>query len=107
MVADDAGVAGLVCFGYPFHPPGQPEKLRVAHLENLKTPALFLQGTRDTFGTEDEVRQYSLSKKIRILFLPDGDHSFKPRAASGRTEKQNVEQAIAEAATFLKGLAKG
>jgi hypothetical protein len=107
MVADEAGVAGLVCFGYPFHPPGQPEKLRVAHLENLKTPALFLQGARDTFGTEDEVRQYSLSKRIRILFLPDGDHSFKPRAASGRTEKQNVEQAIAEAATFLKGLTRG
>ena len=44
MVADEAGVAGLVCLGYPFHPPGQPEKLRVAHLEKLKTPALFLQG---------------------------------------------------------------
>ena len=107
MVADEAGVAGLVCFGYPFHPPGQPEKLRVAHLENLKTPSLFLQGTRDTFGTEDEVRQYPLSKKIRILFLPDGDHSFKPRAASGRTEKQNVEEAIVAAVSFLRTLAKG
>jgi hypothetical protein len=106
MVADDAAVAGLVCLGYPFHPPGQPEKLRVAHLEHLKTPALFLQGTRDAFGTEDEVSGYSLSKRIRIHFLPDGDHSFKPRAASGRTEKQNVEEAIAEVVAFLEGLAK-
>jgi uncharacterized protein len=101
MVADEAGVAGLVCFGYPFHPPGQPDKLRVAHLENLKTSSLILQGERDAFGTREEIARYPLSKKIRILFLPDGDHSFKPRAASGRTEKQNVEQAISEAAAFL------
>src|SRR5512140_888470 len=107
MVADEAGVAGLVCLGYPFHPPGQPEKLRVTHLEKLRTPALFLQGERDAFGTRDEILGYSLSKKIRILYLPDGDHSFKPRAASGRTEKQNVEEAVAEAAGFLRTLAKG
>src|SRR5512141_1152234 len=107
MVADEAGVAGLVCLGYPFHPPGQPEKLRVAHLEKLRTPALFLQGERDAFGTRDEILGYSLSKRIRILYLPDGDHSFKPRAASGRTEQQTVEEAVAEAAGFLRTLAKG
>lgn len=107
MVADEAGVAGLVCFGYPFHPPGQPEKLRVAHLEHLKTTALFLQGERDAFGTKDEVPQYSLSRKIRVLFLPDGDHSFKARASSGRTEKQNLDEAVAAAAAFLRGLVKG
>ncbi|MEO8054869.1 MAG: alpha/beta fold hydrolase [Acidobacteriota bacterium] len=104
MVADEAGVAGLVCLGYPFHPPGQPDKLRVAHLEELKTPALFLQGTRDTFGSEDEVSRYSLSKKIRIHFLPDGDHSFKPRASSGRTEKQNLDEAVALVSGFLGSL---
>ena len=102
MVADEAEVGGLVCLGYPFHPPGQPEKLRVAHLEALQTPALFLQGTRDSFGTEDEISRYSLSKKIRILFLPDGDHSFKPRASSGRTEAQNVAEAIALVVAFLE-----
>ena len=106
MVADEAGVAGLVCLGYPFHPPGQPEKLRVSHLEGLKTPALIVQGERDAFGTREEVAGYRLSKKIRIHFLPDGDHSFKPRAASSRTEKQNLDEAIAEVAEFLEGLAK-
>jgi hypothetical protein len=106
MVADEAGVAGLVCLGYPFHPPGQPDKLRVAHLEHLKTPALIVQGERDAFGTRDEVSRYSLSKRIRILFLPDGDHSFKPRAASGRTEKENVSEAIDRSAAFLRSLAK-
>ena len=104
MVADEAGVAGLVCLGYPFHPPGQPDKLRVAHLERLKTPALFLQGTRDAFGTEDEVSRYSLSKKIRVFFLPDGDHSFKPRVSSGRTEKQNLDEAVALVSGFLGSL---
>jgi uncharacterized protein len=104
MVADEAGVAGLVCLGYPFHPPGQPEKLRVAHLEHLKTPTLIVQGERDAFGTRDEVSRYSLSKKLRILFLPDGDHSFKPRASSGRTEKQNLDEAVAAVTGFLGSL---
>ena len=104
MVADEAGVAGLVCLGYPFHPPGQPDKLRVAHLEGLKTPALILQGERDAFGTRDEVSRYSLSKKIRLLFLSDGDHSFKPRASSGRTEKQNLDEAVALVTGFLASL---
>jgi len=104
MVADEAGVAGLVCLGYPFHPPGQPEKLRVAHLEHLKTPTLIVQGERDAFGTRDDVSRYSLSKKLRILFLPDGDHSFKPRASSGRTEKQNLDEAVAAVTGFLGSL---
>ena len=51
LVADEAGVAALVCFGYPFHPPGSPTSLRTAHLKALKTPALIVQGTRDTFGS--------------------------------------------------------
>ena len=85
-------------------PPGQPDKLRVAHLEGLKTPALILQGERDAFGTRDEVSRYSLSKKIRLLFLSDGDHSFKPRASSGRTEKQNLDEAVALVTGFLASL---
>ncbi len=104
MVADEAGVAGVVCLGYPFHPPGQPEKLRVAHLEHLKTPGLILQGTRDAFGTKDEVSRYSLSKNLRVFFLPDGDHSFKPRVSSGRTEEQNLAEAVALVTGFLESL---
>jgi uncharacterized protein len=104
MVADEAGVAGLVCLGYPFHPPGQPDKLRVAHLENLKTPSLIVQGQRDAFGTQDEISRYPLSRKIRIRFLPDGDHSFKPRVSSGRAEKQNLDEAVALVTAFLASL---
>ena len=90
MVADDAGVLGLVCLGYPFHPPGKLEKTRTSHLENLRTPTLILRGTRDSFGSPEDVRGYKLSRAIRIEWLEDGDHSFKPRARSGRTEADNV-----------------
>lgn len=94
MVADEAKVAGLFCLGYPFHPPGKPEKLRTEHLEKLKTPTLILQGTRDPFGKADEVAEYKLSKKIKVHWLEDGDHSLKPRKSSGRTEEQNWQEAI-------------
>ncbi|MGO8025793.1 alpha/beta hydrolase family protein [Rhizobium leguminosarum] len=83
MVADDlhrqGKVAGLLCLGYPFHPPGQPQKLRTGHLTGLTTPALICQGTRDEFGTRDEVPGYDLSDRIEILWLEDGDHDLKPR----------------------------
>ncbi|MBY5326663.1 alpha/beta family hydrolase [Rhizobium leguminosarum] len=83
MVADDlhrrGKIAGLLCLGYPFHPPGQPQKLRTGHLTGLTTPALICQGTRDEFGTRDEVPGYDLSDRIEILWLEDGDHDLKPR----------------------------
>lgn len=77
LVADEAGVRGLLCFGYPFHPPGSPEKTRVAHLEHLRTPALVIQGTRDPFGTRDDVQAYALSPSIRVEWIEKGDHSLK------------------------------
>jgi predicted alpha/beta-hydrolase family hydrolase len=104
MVADRAGVKGLICLGYPFHPTGRPTTLRVAHLENLRTPALFLQGERDSLGSREEIDGYTLSPSIRIVFLPDGDHSFKPRKASGRSYPQNMAQAVAEMVSFCSRL---
>jgi hypothetical protein len=104
LVADEAGVRGLVCLGYPFHPPGQPEKLRTAHLEALRTPTLIVQGTRDPFGTREDVAGYRLSPAIRIAWMEDGDHSLVPRAASGRTAAQNLAAAIDEVAAFVGSL---
>ncbi len=101
MVADEAAVLGLVCLGYPFHPPGKPEKTRTSHLEHLRTPAFIVQGTRDSFGRPDDVAAYKLSPAIRLQWLEDGDHSFKPRARSGRTEAANLEAAIALVADFI------
>jgi uncharacterized protein len=104
LIADEAGVPGLVCLGYPFHPEGKPDQLRVAHLESIKTPTLILQGERDPFGTQEEVAEYKLSSSIRVVWLKDGDHSFTPRKSSGRTEEENREEALGEIVAFVEGL---
>jgi predicted alpha/beta-hydrolase family hydrolase len=101
MVADRAGVAGLICLGYPFHPPGRPEKLRTAHLLELATPALILHGTRDPFGKPEEIEGYGLPPSIRVQYVEDGDHAFKPRVRSGRTLGQNLADAAEAAAGFV------
>jgi len=83
MVADELQVAGLLCYGYPFHPPGQAQKLRTAHLKDLRTRALIVQGTRDAFGNATDVETYDLSPAISIEWIEGGDHSLKgglPRA---------------------------
>lgn len=77
MIADQVGARGLVVFGYPFHPPGKPEQTRTAHLAELRTPTLILQGTRDIFGTAADVAGYQLSSAIRVEWFEGGDHSLK------------------------------
>jgi uncharacterized protein len=104
MIADETGVRGLVCLGYPFHPPGKPSQTRTRHLERLRTPALILQGTRDPFGKPEEVGKYQISRAIRIEWLEDGDHSFRPRVRSGRTEGENLAQAVAYMTAFMHSL---
>ncbi len=86
--------SGVVCLGYPFHPPGRPEKLRTEHLAGLRTPTLICQGTRDPFGTSDEVPGYTLSPAIQVHWSEDGDHHLSPRKKSGRTEDQNWQEAL-------------
>jgi predicted alpha/beta-hydrolase family hydrolase len=101
MVADELQARAVVVFGYPFHPPDQPARLRTAHLAELRTPTLILQGERDEFGTRDEVDGYRLSPQVRVDWIADGDHSLAPRKSSGRTAEQNVTGAIAAAGAFL------
>jgi uncharacterized protein len=83
MVADElhaAGkIGGLLCLGYPFHPPDKPDQVRTKHLVGLKTPALICQGTRDEFGAREEVARYQLSPAIEFRWLEDGDHDLRPR----------------------------
>jgi uncharacterized protein len=104
LVADDSHVAGLVCLGYPFHPPGKPEKTRTTHLATLKTPALICQGTRDPFGTRNDVASYKLSPAIEVLWLEDGNHSLEPRRASGLTVQDNWNRAIDRIGGFVHNL---
>jgi predicted alpha/beta-hydrolase family hydrolase len=104
MVADEVGACGLVCLGYPFRPPGRPVGMRTRHLETLRAPALIVQGTRDQFWQREEVAGYRLSARIRITWIEDVDHSLKPRARSGRTEAQNLAEAVAAVSEFMSGL---
>jgi uncharacterized protein len=101
LIADEAGVGGLICLGYPFHPVGKPQRLRVSHLQEIQTPTLILQGERDPFGSRQEMATYKLSPVIRVAWIEDGDHSFKPRKSSGRTEPENWEAAIEEIVSFV------
>lgn len=101
MVADELEAAAVVCLGYPFHPPGRPEKARTAHLEAMRTRTLFVQGTRDSFGTPDDVQGYALSQQIEMAWIEDGDHSLKPRKSSGRTEPENIDEAVSFIVNFL------
>ncbi|HWM34131.1 MAG TPA: alpha/beta family hydrolase [Pseudolysinimonas sp.] len=78
LVADDLDdVDGLVCLAYPFHPPSKPDALRTAHLRELRTPTLICQGTRDPFGTADEVPGFGLSPAITVAWF-DGAHDIQP-----------------------------
>ncbi len=102
MVADELGAAGVVVFGYPFHPPKEPQRLRTAHLAELGTPTLILQGERDPFGTREDVAGYTLAPSITIDWFEDGDHSLEPRKKSGFTAAQHLARAIDAAAAFVR-----
>ena len=99
--AQAAAVLGCLCLGYPFHPPGKPESLRIAHLETLTQPVLVVQGERDSFGCRTEVEGYGLSSAVQVHWIPDGDHSFKPTKRSGLSDSANLQEAIAAADQFM------
>ncbi len=106
LVADESGVDGLICLGYPFHPPGKPDKLRTEHLEGIICPTLILQGERDPFGTRTEVESYRLSEAITLEWIPDGNHDLSPRKASGHTSQSNMAATITAAMTFLENVVR-
>jgi len=88
-------LAGLVFLGYPLHPPGRPDRLRAKHLPDIKAPMLFVQGSRDTFGTPDELRPIiaPLEPPADLYVVEDGDHSFKVRKRAG-VGQQDIYRAI-------------
>ena len=74
---------------------------------SMGKPLLVVQGCRDTFGTQEEVSEYALPDSIRLLFLEDGDHSFKPRKKSGFSQAQHIIQAIATSSEFIRQIIAG
>ncbi len=95
-------VAGVIALGYPFHPPGKPEKTRIGHLPALTVPLLIFQGERDPFGKPDEVADYGLPERVRVYWLTSGDHDFKPLKRSGLTQEDLIEEAAATAAGLIR-----
>ncbi len=93
------GVRGLVLLGYPLHPPGRPAQLRTAHLPQLATPVLIVQGGNDTFGGPDDVRRAFAAARgpVEVLAVDGADHSFKVPRASGsqRAADERIRDGVA------------
>jgi predicted alpha/beta-hydrolase family hydrolase len=95
-------VKGVVALGYPFHPSGKPDKLRLDHLPDLLSPCLIVQGERDALGNKEEINGYDMPPEVKMTYLTDGEHSFKPRKASGVTLQDNLNEAARHVAAFVR-----
>lgn len=104
--ADSEGVGGLVFLGYPLHPPGKPDQLRAEHLKDIRAPMLFVQGSRDVFGTANEIR--AIVKKQRLpatlYTVEGGDHSFKVPKTLGGPQQEIYETIMDEVAQWARRL---
>jgi predicted alpha/beta-hydrolase family hydrolase len=102
--ADDAGIAGLVFLGYPLHPPGRPDKLRSEHLGRIRAPMLFVQGSRDAFGTPDELSAALAGAKAcgDLYVVEGGDHSFKVPKRGSPPQDQVYDAALDEIVRWLQ-----
>jgi predicted alpha/beta-hydrolase family hydrolase len=101
VVAAGEPADGLVFLGYPLHPPGQPSRLRDAHLPRIVAPLLFVQGTRDAFAREDLLQALMdrLGSRAALHPVAEADHSFGVLKRSGRTP----EDVLAEVEGTLLG----
>jgi predicted alpha/beta-hydrolase family hydrolase len=106
MVGATDGALGLVLLGYPLHPPGKPENLRVEHFPKLKMPVLFVSGTRDTFATPDELKRAAkkIRGKVTYSWIDTGDHGFKPLKSSGLTAPSVLADVSETVVGFVQSL---
>ena len=103
IVAGGASVDGLVPFAYPLHQPGHPENARVGHLPDIKSPSLFVSGTRDTFGTPDELTDaVGLVKGAKLHWLDGADHGFAVLKHSSRTKDEVYREAVGALTDWAK-----
>ena len=106
MAAEGFACDGLLLLAYPLHPPGQPEKLRTAHLPAIKVPVLCLNGTRDAFCQKDlmEAALKTVTTRWEMHWLEGADHSFHVPKSSGRTDAQVLDETANAAQTWLTSL---
>lgn len=93
---------GVLALGYPFHPQGKPEKLRIDHLPAVNVPMAIVQGDRDKLGDKVLVESLGLPSALQFLWLEDGDHDLKPRVKSGFKHEQHLARAVDFSAQFIK-----
>lgn len=103
MIAPELGARGCAVFGYPFHPPGKPDRPRVEHLAAIETPVLIVQGTRDPFGKPREVAAYALSPAVRLAWIDQADHDLKPRKSTGLGHHAAIDKAAHHMALWAAG----
>ncbi|MBK5299360.1 MAG: dienelactone hydrolase family protein [Vicinamibacteria bacterium] len=98
-------VSGLVLLGYPLHPPGKPDQLRTAHLPAIRVPVLLVHGTRDAFGTRDEIEPVfqALPTRVDFDFIERGNHSFAVPKSTGLTESIVLAGISERVATWVLG----
>lgn len=99
---DNRKIAGLVCLGYPFHPPGKPESLRTAHFADYNCSSLICQGENDPFGKRVEIEEYDLPNSFEFHWAPFGNHDLAPPKRSGLTKQDNWSDVGAAVARFMK-----
>ncbi len=103
IAAQGAPCDGLVFFGYPLHPAGKPEKLRVEHLPDIRCPMLFLEGTRDPLCNLERLRRElkGLPAKSTLHIIEGGDHSFNVLKRLGREPGEVMQELIDTAADWM------
>ena len=96
-------LSGLVFLGYPLHPPGRADKLRDAHLPDIKAPMLFIQGSRDAFGTEEEIRDLIKRLKLPATLhaVAQGDHSLKVPKSTGTTQDAVYDKCLSAITAWI------
>jgi predicted alpha/beta-hydrolase family hydrolase len=105
VVAPGTEVAGLALFAYPLHPPGRPDKARDQHLASILVPTLFISGTRDAFGSPEELGAAAAKMpNATVSMLEGADHGFNVAKATGRTRTEVWEEACAALLRFLASL---
>lgn len=110
MASDIASViSGCIVLGYPFIPPGKPEKLeqRTKHFPDINKPLLILQGERDSFGGTKLLSELELPEVFQLTWVISGDHSFKPLKSSGLTHDENLKFAAMQTSQFIETIIKG
>jgi uncharacterized protein len=106
LLATEQACRGVICFGYPFHPPGKPDNLRIEHFPDVKAPLMICHGERDPFGKRDEVVSWSLPDSVVLHWVAQGDHDFKAPLRSGLLWAQQIDVAAEAVRNWLERSSK-